>query len=300
MLAALLTAILWSLSVACAHRSAKLIGGTEANFWRLTLATMLLAAWAHLFGRGLSGVSFPLFLWSGIIGIGLGDVALFQALPRLGSRLSMVVVHCLATPFAALIEFVWLGTRLTPVQLLFAVVILVGIGLALKPRREVSFANPGMVAGVLFGALAALGTAFGAVLSRKGFAVAAEAGLDLDGGTTAYQRLVGGLFIAGLCLLFVKKGRIQSAAAAPVGEKWKRVWPWVAINAIAGQTLGVSCYQLALKTAPTGVVLPIVALAPLAVIPIARFVENERPEPRSILGSVIAVAGVIGLIVSRQ
>lgn len=81
MFAAFLTAILFSISVVCGHRSAKLIGGTEANLWRLTCATIMLGIWSYGFGNGLAGDAFPLFLLSGILGIGVGDVALFQALP---------------------------------------------------------------------------------------------------------------------------------------------------------------------------------------------------------------------------
>src|SRR5438552_4466266 len=82
-LAAFLTTILFSISVVCGHRSAKMIGGTEANFWRLATATLLLGIWSYGFRIGLGGTAFPLFLVSGIMGIGIGDVALFQALPRL-------------------------------------------------------------------------------------------------------------------------------------------------------------------------------------------------------------------------
>ena len=46
-LASFLTTILFSISVVCGHRSAKLIGGTAANFWRLTLATLMLGVWAY-------------------------------------------------------------------------------------------------------------------------------------------------------------------------------------------------------------------------------------------------------------
>ena len=108
--AAFLTTILFSLSVISGHRSAKLIGGTEANFWRLTCATFFLAIWAYGFGVGLEGNAFPLFFLSGIIGIGIGDVALFQALPRLGARLSLLLIQCLTAPIGALIEWLWLGT----------------------------------------------------------------------------------------------------------------------------------------------------------------------------------------------
>src|SRR5581483_9043141 len=95
MFAALLTTIFFSISVICGSRSAKLIGGTEANFWRLACAGVFLGIWAFGFGQGLSGQTFPIFLVSGVIGIGFGDMALFQALPRLGPRLTVLLVQCL-------------------------------------------------------------------------------------------------------------------------------------------------------------------------------------------------------------
>ena len=41
--------------------------------------------------------------------------------------------------------------------------------------------------------------------------------------------------------------------------------------------------------------LPILALAPVVIIPFSRHFENERPTLRSLLGGAIAVTGVIGL-----
>src|SRR4029077_8969343 len=124
---AFLTTILFSISVVCGHRSAKLIGGTEANFWRLTTATFLLGIWAYGHGIGLAGDAFPIFFLSGIMGIGVGDVALFQALPRLGSRLSLLLIQCLTAPFGALIEWGWLGTTLSTWQIVCGLAILVGV-----------------------------------------------------------------------------------------------------------------------------------------------------------------------------
>jgi drug/metabolite transporter (DMT)-like permease len=36
----------------------------------------------------------------------------------------------------------------------------------------------------------------------------------------------------------------------------------------------------------------VVALTPLVIIPFSRFVEGERPQRRSLVGGVVAVAGV--------
>src|ERR1017187_5532010 len=134
--AALLCTLLFSISITCGHRSAKLIGGTEANFWRLTLASLLLGIWAYTFGVGLGGDAFPLFFLSGIVGIGIGDVAFFQTLPRLGSRLTSLLIGCLSAPFAALIEWVWLGTTLSAAQMLWGLLTVFGVGLALMPGEH--------------------------------------------------------------------------------------------------------------------------------------------------------------------
>ena len=116
MLAAFLTTILFSLSAVSGQKASRLLGGVEAHFWRLLFAAVLLALYAHSFGQGVGGESFHTFLLSGCIGFGLGDAALFQALPRIGSRLSVMLVLCLSAPVAALMEWLWMGTRLTHLE----------------------------------------------------------------------------------------------------------------------------------------------------------------------------------------
>jgi drug/metabolite transporter (DMT)-like permease len=53
--------------------------------------------------------------------------------------------------------------------------------------------------------------------------------------------------------------------------------------------------QWALKTNPTGIVLPVIAITPIVIIPFAHYMEGERPTIRSLIGGVTAVAGVVGL-----
>jgi len=303
-LASFLTTILFSISVVCATRSAKLLGGTEANFWRLAVATVLLGIWAHCFGQGLSGDSFPLFLLSGIIGVG-ADVFLFQALPRIGSRLSLLIVQCFSALSAATAEWLWLGTKLTMLQIAACATILAGVALALAPGKHLNATRQVLTAGIGFGLLAAFGNGMGAVLSRKAYAVAAAAHQDIDGATGGYQRLIGGLLVAAICLLVVRRREVAAqftdaqAPKLPNAEKWRRAWPWIFVNSFAGQTLGVTCYQWALKTTPTGLVLAIVATTPLVVIPFSFAIEGEKIETRSVAGGLVAVAGVIFLLFVR-
>ena len=66
-------------------------------------------------------------------------------------------------------------------------------------------------------------------------------------------------------------------------------------NALCGPTLGVGAYQWALNVndLPAGIVLSVVALSPLVIIPFSMKFEGERPTVRSLIGSIIAVVGVI-------
>jgi drug/metabolite transporter (DMT)-like permease len=67
------------------------------------------------------------------------------------------------------------------------------------------------------------------------------------------------------------------------------------MTALFGPVVGVAFFQWALSTAPSGLVLPIVALTPIVIIPVSYWLEGDRPKPRSIIGGVIAVAAAIAL-----
>jgi len=296
MTAAILATLLFSLSAVSGKRLSHHLSGVEANFWRFLLAAFLLGAYAHSFGLGLGGGALGLFFISGIIGFGVGDYGLFRAYPILGSRLTMVMTQCLAAPFAASIEWLWMGETLSIGQVLAGTAILVGVALALAPSETTDIDRKHWKAGILWGLMSAFGQGFGAVLSRKALSVV-EAGVTVDGLSQAYQRVLGGLTVMAVLLLF-QKMRLRNGATiqtevALTPATVKLVAALVVANALCGPTLGVGAYQWALSSLPSGIVLSVVALSPLVIIPLAMKFEGERPTARSIIGSMVAVAGVI-------
>lgn len=302
MLAALLTTLLFSISAICGQRSARQIGGVEANFWRIGAAAAFLAIWANFFGTKLAGEALPIFALSGLLGIGVGDTGYFQALTRLGTRRTVLIVQCFTAPAAALVEWLWLGTRLSAAEIFFIAVILAGVAIAMAPGEHLAIPRRQLQAGMAFALLAALGGALGAVLSRKAYAVAFAAGEHPDPGTTGYQRVLGGALIPAIILL-VAKGRsarahggfFEAKTYQVSREKWGRIWPWVIGNALAGQTLGVTAMQWALEKTPTGIVTAIIAMTPVILLPMTRVVDGEKIGIRSLTGALVGVGGVIGL-----
>ncbi len=305
MIAAFLTTLLFAISAICGHRTSRQIGGVEANFWRIALATIFLTIWANTFGSGFAGAP-EWFMLSGLVGIGLGDSAYFQALPRLGSRRTVLLVQCLTAPFAALIEWLWLGSKLNLPEIFCIAIILTGVAVALAPGDHLKIEPRQLKIGVFASVVSAIGGAIGAVLIRKAFAVAHANGVFPDAGTTGYQRLLGGILFPALALILFKWSSAHAHGAmfeektlAVSREKWRRIWPWVLANALAGQTLGVTCMQWALAQTNAAIVMAIIALTPIFLLPMTRIIEGEKIGVRSLVGAVIAVAGVIGLTFFR-
>jgi len=294
MFPAFLTAFFFSFSGVCASRSTRLIGPIKANFYRLVFGFACLALYAYTLGQGHRGPGLVWFMVSGAVGVGLGDTATFLAIRRIGPRLSVMLVQCLTAPIGAVVEWLWLGTRLTPFQMMGSAVILLGSGLALWPEKKIDISPALLRAGIIFGSLGALGQALGAVITRKADETNAIAHLHVNGMTAAYQRMVGAL-IVGIIIyyaieLFLRRKRTHMIVPTAVLQK---AAPWIVLNALSGLVLGISCYQWALQNTATGIVLAIVATTPLIVMPMAYLLDNDRPSRRALLGGVVAVVGVL-------
>ncbi|MGV3773584.1 MAG: EamA family transporter [Verrucomicrobiales bacterium] len=176
--------------------------------------------------------------------------------------------------------------------------ILFGVAMALAPKENLHIPRRALIVGCLFGVVAAFGQGMGAVISRKAYGVAAEAHLSIDGLTAGYQRIWGGVIIATASYIILKWKRSLTSPAGrePIEPgRLKKASKFLLINAFAGPVLGVGCFQWALATTKTGIVLPIVALTPLVIIPLSSKFEGEKPSLFSLLGGVVAVAGVVAL-----
>ena len=325
MLPALLTTLLWSYCLIPARQSVARLGENAATFWRLFVAVVamgVLSAWGGVwFGKEAAAW---LFL-SGIIGFGFGDIGVWFALPRIGSRLTLLMVHCIAAPLAGLAEWLWLGTTIGAIQFAALIVTLGGISLALFPDkteagRGVPTPPPALgcpggrtardsrpyryTSGILFGLLAAIGQAAGAVCSRKAFSLLGSGTFESPrdyiflGASSGFTRLVGGILIAGSFWWISRWHKAwqtppEKGRNDPMATRMKSIL----LCAAAGPILGVICYQWALATTPSVIVQLVVSTSPLVILPLTWFLEHDRPSRRSLCGTAIAVAGVILLAI---
>jgi len=296
--AAILTAFFFALTGICATQASRLLGAARANAWRLMVALLLLSLWVHLFGEGWGARVLLHFPGAGAIGFGLGGWFMFQALSRIGSTLSLLIVECGATVFASAIGWIWLDAALTLREMLFIVLILSGIILGMSPGPLVHLERKTVWTGVFLALTAALFQAISFNLSRAAFLRLGDLGESIDPISAAYQRLLGGAVIA--VLLYFLTGRRQ---VSPSGTALKQDSPlpaplWVLGNALSGPVLGVTCMLWAISlVANPGLVQAVAATATLLTVPLAYFLEKARPGPTYYLGCLMALAGVAGLLI---
>ena len=288
---ALGAAFFYAWSVTCARRSSAHHGPDLANLGRLLIAVIVVGLFVAFSDRHPFCAGWEWLILGGVLGLGIGDIALFHALPRIGVGLTMLLTQCLAAPFALILEYEALGHSPNGVQMLAALVILIGVGVALGAPVEGDPAD--RRTGVWLGVLSALGQACGAVSTPLTVEACKQAGETIpDGFAQAFVRLLGGVPVVLLFLLwasrkeglFAKVRRPYASASAP--------W-WMLMNGISGPALGVACYQWALTQHPAALVLSVVALTPLIGLVMQWAVEGQRPSWRLWLGGAIGIAGVI-------
>lgn len=297
MIAAVLTTLFFAFSAVTGQRTAVLLGGAWGNLMRLGLAAIVLGLLvAILTPDAIRWASFQWFFVSGLIGFGLGDVALFTAYERIGSRLTILLNLCLAPLFAMLLEWLWLGNGVGIRVVVCALLILAGVAMAIRPgsksRAKVNLRGRYWV-GIVAAIVAGFGQGTGAVISRKAEAVALELGASGSGITAAFQRVLAGLVFSAVAVVL-----IRFFGNRKDWESWRspldrQVAPWLVGAALFGPVIGVSCFQWALQDLESGIVLAVVALTPIVMMPLARISEGDHPSRLGLVGAVVAVAGVV-------
>ena len=288
---AFLAAFFFAWSITCARRSSYHHGADLANLGRITVAFFGIGAFILISGRGLLFPGWQWLIVGGAIGLGVGDIASFHSLTRVGAGLALLIMQTLAAPFALILEYLLLGHAPTLAQAGSAAVILGGVAIALgsPPEGDRRLWRLGIGLAVL----AALGQAFGAVSTPMAKAACLEAHRPLpDGLSQGFLRILGGLPVVLGFVVWNTRGPGLFAQVRRPYESLK-AGSWVLMNGLAGPGLGVACYQWALSTQSSALVLSIVALSPLFALLFQWMVEGKRPTARVWLGGAIAIAGVI-------
>ena len=227
---------------------------------------------------------------SGLIGFGIGDIALFLALSKIGSRLTILINFCTATIIGAFADIIFLKESMKLTTWLFILLILTGLTLASFPNKKQNHNYKKLNLGIIAAFIAGLGQGFGATTSRIAERIALNEDISISGISQAFQRVFAGMvFLAVIYsvkrIFFHKKTQIQST----------RLIHWIIFAALFGPVCGVACFQESLRTMTSGETMAIVSTSPLILIPLAYIFEKDIPSKKSVAATFLAIIGIIGI-----
>ncbi|MCU4177335.1 DMT family transporter [Carboxylicivirga sp. N1Y90] len=286
-LAALVTAVCWTFTSLAFESAGKKVGSMSVNLIRLVMAVFLLGTLSYIrfgyfFPEGASSYQWIWLSVSGLVGFVIGDLLLFQAFVVIGARISMLVM-ALAPPLAALFGWVILGEQLSLGNVVGMVVTIIGISLVIlgKPTKGKGLQVKYSLKGVLLAFGGATGQGLGLVLSKLGMG-------DYDPVSATMIRVIAG--VIGFSVLFIFTGHWPKVMKA---LRYGAAMLRISIGAFFGPFMGVSFSLLAVKYTTTGVASTIMAIVPVLIIPPAVLIFKERVTMKELLGSLLAVGGVV-------
>lgn len=293
---AISTAFLFAFSAICNTRVTQLMEAISANLARLTIASISLGIITFCFDpNSFHPEASAWLLFSGIVGFGIGDIALFMALFRIGSRLTILINFCVATIIGSFSDWVWLGDAIGSRECLSITLILGGLSVALLSGRAQKKWRGSFKIGLIAAIIAGIGQGMGASISRHADSIAIANGITIGGSSQAFQRVLAGCLF--LLLVFSCKNLKKSGTNQL--ESRKKPLGWLFAAAMFGPVLGVSCFQASLKSMTSGEAMAIVSTSPLLLIPLAFIFENDRPTTQSVIGALFAISGVIAMALAQ-
>ena len=286
-LAALATAMFWTVTALSFEFASKRVGSLAVNMIRLTLAFILLAI-LTLITRGMPlplDASPHAWFWlslSGLIGLVLGDYFLFKAYAVLSSRIAMLVMTTVP-PMTALIGWLLLGEKMGLLHIFGMFLTVGGILLAVfsmpESGKKIRLNYP--LKGLMFALIGAAGQAGGLVLSKYGMG-------SYNAFAASHIRIIAAVAGYALIIIFLRKGFVVRNALKD--NKGMRA---IGLGSFFGPFLGISFSLLAVKYTETGIAATIMAIVPILIIIPSVLIFKEKFTWLEIAGAFVSVAGVV-------
>lgn len=290
-LAALGTAICWSISATSFELSGKKVGSLSVNYIRLAIGFVFISIFT-LFSRGMffpidaTSKNWIFLSISGLIGFFIGDLFLFQSYLEVGARVSMLIMAT-SPPITGILSFLIFGERLKMISIIGMAITMLGISIVILSK------NPGekkiqvshSIKGLIYAFLGSLGQSVGLIFSKLGMG-------SYNPFAATQIRIITGFISFTILFLYLKKWDDLKIAL-----KNKKAMVGISIGALFGPVIGVSLSLLSLQYTSAGISSTITSIVPVIIIPVSILVFKEKVKLKEILGAIVTVTGVVMLFI---
>ncbi len=286
-----MTGIVFALSAAAFWALATRLFTRMAGFWTPAALAMIkslvslvlfglwfVAAGKPVFEQSLATIGF--LVLSGVIGIAIGDTALFMALYRMGERPTLLIAETAAPVMVFISALVLLGEHIALLQLTGIVLVILGVDWVIGFSRGAGGYD---ASGITWALVAAVCQTIGVIVSR--FYLQAT---DIEAETTALWRILGACLALPIWLLL--RGESLKPAARPDMAVLVRLL----VGIFLGTFLGILFLQISIDLLPASIAQTLIATSILFAL-IYAALRREPVPAKQWLGVVIAIVGVAAI-----
>ncbi|MCC4237753.1 DMT family transporter [Vibrio anguillarum] len=288
---ALAAAFLWAIASLLSVTPARHLGTFAYSRWRMGCTSLILVSMALATG-GWATVNSEMvtpMMYSGLIGIFIGDTALFACLNRMGPRQAGLLFSCHAV-FSAILGYFLFSESMSHAELVGATFVFSGVLTAIFFGRRGQNHNAletikGRVwVGITLGLIAALCQALGGIIAKP----VMQTGIDPIA-ASAIRMLTA---FTAHCLLLATGAKLARATQAITLP----IFTITAINGFLAMAVGMTLILYALREGNVGMVALLSSTTPIMLLPILWMYTKQRPNRFAWCGALFAVLGT-GILV---
>lgn len=285
------TAIFWTITVISFEGAGKRVGSLSVNIIRLVVGLVLLSLTVLIMTGSFIPLEAGQYAWnmllvSGMIGLVIGDLFLFQAFVDLGGRLSLLIL-CSVPIMTSVLGYFIFDEVFDPLTIIGIVITLLAISVVILSKRNVDKKfEPHILKGIIFASIGAVAQSLGLVFSKLGM------GESLSAFEATQIRVISALLGFIIYITIIKGWKRVSQAF-----KDKIAMKYILLGSVFGPFLGVSSSLLAMRYTSIGVSTTIAQLNVILIIPFSIFLFKEKVRRVEIIASVFAFVGVALLFI---
>ena len=281
-----MAALCWAVASLISADVTRKIGGLAFNRLRLFFVSIMLICYTFYLDTWNTINHEFLFtiLFSGIIGIFLGDTLLFIALQKIGPRRNNILFS-LAAPFTVILNIIFLNEIMSTINLIGCIIVFCGVVVAIaygnskdkNHRWEVVEGN--IYLGVSLGICAALCQAIGLIMMKPILTMGAD-----PIASAALRTAISFVFLAFTFFLNYKIFNTKTNLSFKiVGQS--------ILSGFLGMALGMSLLLIALKYADAGIVATLSSTSPIMILFLIWLLTKKIPTIGAWIGTVLAIIG---------
>ncbi|KJY66391.1 membrane protein [Vibrio coralliilyticus] len=289
---ALAAAFLWAVASLLSVGPAQHLGTFAYSRWRMGCTSVILASMAALTGgwATVETSAISAMALSGLIGIFIGDTALFACLNRMGPRQAGLLFSCHAV-FSAILGYFLFSETMTNIELIGSALVFSGVLTAIffgrkgQSNNHLESIKGNIWLGIGLGLIAALCQALGGIIAKPVMQTA------IDPVAASAMRMI--TAFAAHCVFFLSGAKLAKATL-PMNL---RLFAITAVNGFLAMAVGMTLILYALQEGNVGMVALLSSTTPIMLLPILWIYTKKRPNRFAWFGAILAVVGT-GLLVS--